>query len=582
MAYVGLDEVMSSSKLVWHPRPLEQESFLAFLLRLSNSNGYERINPILQSGEYKGKTAESLLIRLFKRDLSFRFLDDLTGFYKGTLESFFSFYQREARENFCIHRPRVCPICIAENGTTHFFVDVSTQVACPRHGVVLLNQCPACHTNIIWHRKHIECCDCGFDFKKSELIVPSNLTLALFDRWKIFIDSVEDEKSRSNTLVFQLAKSLLRPTDSLVSDIDYEYLPVEYLFSALDQACRFLVRPDFLKQFVALSVAVKKKQLPYLIPVTGLKSWTLENIENIEAVADRVPIQIPVGLYFPVYAFDTSYQSLKASDQAELFMVSHRRFIATISKETKEAFSKNDLLSAQAEFAELARALGIQIDSIRSLQEVGWIKPLNYSHKKRNEWLYDLYDANSKMESLYSTSKRITISQGYIALSDQNALRTLGTDVGSILTSDVPLYRHRVPKGFEGLFVKKSYFENRIVTRLVNDHILTLEEAASELQTTKTVICILNRNRAIAGYGDGLGEKLNQVTASALKKFKEQYILLNSIAAENGIRPSTIAKKLLELGYKPEQRFEYGTGAIFIYGKSDELNAKIDDILNGQ
>jgi|GEM_PF-3321736 len=570
---------MTESMLLRHPRPLQHESFLGYLLRLSNKNGYERINPLLQFGEYKGRAAESLLIRLFNQQLSFKFIDNLTGFYEGTLASFFEQYGKEDRRFFCVHRPRVCPVCISENSTTHTFVDISAQVVCPRHGIVLINYCTACRQKITWYRKRLDRCDCGFKYRESELIIPCRLTLALFEKWGVFIDYEHQARDKSDNQAYQLARCLLRPTDCLQADIDWEYLPVEYLYSALEQACLLLERTDFLKELSSMSVRIQKTRLPFLKPTTALKSWILGKYDSLDSVKDGAPFVNKTGLYFPAAVFDTDFRSLSSKEKADQFLVSHRRFIATVTKNAKAQENVSDALSSQADIPNLAKALCLDIESVQSLQSIDWITPINRSHKKRNEWLYNLSDANRKLAVLYKNAEPINPTKDYIVLSDRIALRTLGTDIGSILKSEIKIYSHTTQRAFDGLFVKEAYFEKRIITRLINDHILSLEEAAQELKTTKTVVCILNRNRAIAGYGDGLGEKLNQVSATALSKFQEQYILLNSIAAENRIRPSTIAKKLLTAGFKPDKRFEHGTGAIFLYGISSKLITEIDSIL---
>ncbi len=67
----------------------------------------------------------------------------------------------------------VCPHCLVESGHARQFWDLALAVACPEHGVYLVDSCPDCGCALKWRRGHVCMCDCGFDLRTAEAM-PAN------------------------------------------------------------------------------------------------------------------------------------------------------------------------------------------------------------------------------------------------------------------------------------------------------------------------------------------------------------------------------------------------------------------------
>lgn len=61
-----------------------------------------------------------------------------------------------------IHRPSLCPVCLAQGAVLKGQWELTFYVACPSHSVVLIDRCPACTKSLTPHRKAFDTCNCGF------------------------------------------------------------------------------------------------------------------------------------------------------------------------------------------------------------------------------------------------------------------------------------------------------------------------------------------------------------------------------------------------------------------------------------
>jgi len=65
-------------------------------------------------------------------------------------------------------RDAVCGHCLRESLHLRATWEHAYLVACPSHGVLMRDICPACNNPLRTGREHIEFCDCGFDLRASE------------------------------------------------------------------------------------------------------------------------------------------------------------------------------------------------------------------------------------------------------------------------------------------------------------------------------------------------------------------------------------------------------------------------------
>lgn len=154
------------------------ESFMGFVLRMSNRNG------IL--GIY-------WLLKLLGRERTNHFLPEdipavayVFGADPHTLTRRFALQERvDGEVNHDIHghriskpylvrplRPQLCPYCLVDSGYSKAFWDFSLGCSCPTHGCLLLEACPLCFRAIKWTRQHLLYCNCGTPWREFQTFVP--------------------------------------------------------------------------------------------------------------------------------------------------------------------------------------------------------------------------------------------------------------------------------------------------------------------------------------------------------------------------------------------------------------------------
>ena len=164
--------------LVRTPSPFPTESLLGFVLRISETNGYEtpwhmlRLAEIDQSqittsgfpierlASLLGKNGNSLLGIAYQSegDFSnprrFKILKHDLG-------------QSMKAAPLRLKRPAFCPDCVEEDGYIDAFFDLNAAVACPRHQRTVLKCCPLCKKTLRWFRPGLLKCSCGADLSEA-------------------------------------------------------------------------------------------------------------------------------------------------------------------------------------------------------------------------------------------------------------------------------------------------------------------------------------------------------------------------------------------------------------------------------
>lgn len=91
------------------------------------------------------------------------------------------------RQAFQLHRPKVCPRCLAENGWCEAFWDLRMAIACPIHRVLLVDRCEHCGRELTWRRGKVSRCRCGHDLTSSPTV---NASAAVCDVMEVLRHSV--------------------------------------------------------------------------------------------------------------------------------------------------------------------------------------------------------------------------------------------------------------------------------------------------------------------------------------------------------------------------------------------------------
>ena len=157
--------------LVRTPAPMPTESLFGYVLRVSETNGYDTPLHVLNYAGYESGSMRSSKFLVDK-------LAKILGRNVSELEAIaYSIIQDNGKRTFMIlnhnlgtslpsyilrlKRPSFCPKCVQEQKIIDKFWDLYFAVACPKHGCQLLRTCPTCNRDLHWFRPGLLTCSCG-------------------------------------------------------------------------------------------------------------------------------------------------------------------------------------------------------------------------------------------------------------------------------------------------------------------------------------------------------------------------------------------------------------------------------------
>ena len=151
------------------PKPNANENFFGYILRLSESNGYETPKIIFEIAQMNR--------RRFSTNIPLKPLTEILGKPADYLDIIclqiesngisqlqilgHRFDKRLRIKTIDVRKAWFCPDCVKEKGYIDAFWGLRMAVACPVHHSLPLMACPACNKPIAWVRRGLLTCKCG-------------------------------------------------------------------------------------------------------------------------------------------------------------------------------------------------------------------------------------------------------------------------------------------------------------------------------------------------------------------------------------------------------------------------------------
>jgi hypothetical protein len=169
-------------KLLITLKPKRDESFISYVVRLTEANWYDTPSWIFTLSGIDYIELQWKFTFVFSRSAKLENLARLTG---STFDDLLSLLYLPAnsesphednheydffgallnRSIIRPHCPKVCPKCLAESGYSLRIWDCSLVTACPIHESILLDTCPGCNRRIKCVRNKLSICSCGCDWR---------------------------------------------------------------------------------------------------------------------------------------------------------------------------------------------------------------------------------------------------------------------------------------------------------------------------------------------------------------------------------------------------------------------------------
>jgi TniQ protein len=170
-------------KLLMRPKPEKGESFIGYLVRLTELNGYDTPSWILSLANIDYMELQWNFSFVFGKSkglekfaqITNNTLEDLNGLVYfpanssqgNTNEHEYDFYGASLNRSIIRpHQPKICPKCLVEFGYCFRVWDCSLVTACPFHECLLLDSCPKCRRRIRCISKSLSVCPCGCDWRE--------------------------------------------------------------------------------------------------------------------------------------------------------------------------------------------------------------------------------------------------------------------------------------------------------------------------------------------------------------------------------------------------------------------------------
>jgi hypothetical protein len=186
--------MLSKRRLLFSSSPRPDESFLGYLLRLTELNRFDTLSWVLQLASIKNYLRPNVSFG-FDNSLDLSPLVQLTGVNQAKLAAllyspvdiskramgdFLVFGSPVPQYIIRLRYPKVCPSCLRDSEYAHKIWELSPITSCPIHKCLLLDECPGCKRRISWARQRVAFCRCKFDWREYEpsLIEDSELKVA--------------------------------------------------------------------------------------------------------------------------------------------------------------------------------------------------------------------------------------------------------------------------------------------------------------------------------------------------------------------------------------------------------------------
>jgi hypothetical protein len=161
-----------ATRLLFRVDPLPLESPRGYLCRVAQANSYHGPLSLVQLAELRvadlerqrGARQIAHVLRLEPEEWASMCYRHITG--AGRFEERLFYGHAVRADQFNYRRPRVCPPCLREQPVWWAVWDLGLVAACPRHGCLLVNKCPACGRRFAWRRPAVDKCRCGTDLRR--------------------------------------------------------------------------------------------------------------------------------------------------------------------------------------------------------------------------------------------------------------------------------------------------------------------------------------------------------------------------------------------------------------------------------
>lgn len=599
------------------------ESLKSYLMRLSMVNGYESISWIYILSNISRRSTYFLSPR--NNDL--RILEELSRLSSSELWNLtfvneFDDYLTENNYSKLIYKTglsskysKVCPQCLEEEKYEKKLWDLSINLACHKHGTLLINKCCNCHKLISSTRSSIEHCTCGYALKDLPILQASNhiieiakllhhssiekadtklfqknplqvlslihiVSLLTFFSRQMSIYLGYTNLSNKVSTIDKNSQQLLNDTFNIFFNWPHNY----YAFLDKLQKNRGVREGGARLQLSGVYIGIHRK---FTLPIFSFLRDEFYNYmqtnKNRTYKIVRSKISRNEETNFLNFIETTKILGMKPDKVKKLvennildgtYKIFNGHEQVLIRKDSIERYK--NLMDSNLSLKAVSKYLGITTKKILELQKEGLIKAIIGPHIGLKEWLFSKESTQNLLTNLLRIDRNDETTSGNKAIDFSQALR-YAAQYGMKINDFINLISNKVispvniQKDNIGLNQLKFNIEEVVEEfkkwRLENSNELSSLDISHIIGENYDYIQMWLIAGLIKNNRENQGR--NRVSRECLLQFQENYISLNRISIKLNIHSTELRRVLLKHNIYPI----FGTGKVggYLYLKKDVL-----------
>lgn len=616
-------------RLLKRPEPNLDESMIGYLLRLSDANCYESLNPILSLLDDNDFEVKAHKIRaLCMGKLNIERLSHLTNTPQNTLNNlifqsitlnksqyFRVGYASISDELMNFRNPAICVQCLTESSYHRKIWTVASYTVCLKHLSLLQDTCSTCNSVFSWSRTNLLKCRCGAEMKAADsLQVESSETLlADMTAQAVNGDSIKGHPLVKDMQSFYAVIHLGYILSSRYSwsntelDLSYQIISNRHI-EALNAFKPFANWPESFHQFLteivarnrAIYPAFSKPALLFRLsmaldrsPLRKLQPDIYQAVESELESFIRTE-QTPSILPKPKTENLKQDKLLSKKEVKTMLAVSDSSFDQLIKTNLKppsldEKYSLDnvaelrDILLRLVTLNEAAKILRLSPHNTKNLLKSGIITAFRGPDiDGYRDILIDTKVLNNLLSTISKSVKSKFIHENislslYFKKYHYHSMRTLDELIQAVLDRRLSIVNFDKEAGLLGI----SFDKNELLQFI---DIQTKNKDKNELLDINDVIVALNTYRDAVYRIMSVGllkykmAKINIkstqrfVSPEELARFKAKYILPSEIAELFQTNVTNIAERIKHLGIKPISGPTIDNGLVYVFERKDIIS----------
>lgn len=550
------------SELPVRPRPTPTESLLGYVLRVMHSNGYLGARAVktifkidvVQLGNLSVNSIHfpalqkimQTRLRLADDEINRCFKNEWDGLYNGS----------RVVADYSVRKPRVCLACLAENQQVNRKWRFAHITHCHIHKQPLFTCCPQCNSAFKWSPELLEKCpNCELMWSK-ELIESQPTPL-----WLQYEKSLAPAlRARFIDELYEMAAIAMRFYDMQLTRFRSMPRDIWDFHGLFDFSFRLLVDADFRENQLTNRINFWRINGDFKV----LNERSLQHLNRQWPALRRLPkgLELEANVKESINGFQTLHIS-----------------------STRKSTEKSSLnWHFQLEIAEAARLLSIKTTDVSALAKRGFFKLHAYAGTDSYR-LTNVRDIDTFLHNLMKKLHKVECGPALVTVSDLastlSRLKWSVADIINLIFSNV--FAGFVADDFDGVTITSIFVHREKVINELEQQFLNSLSHSIHRKSLQNYYCV----------SDQQFEKLNKfyfreledhhcgnacIDVQAVKRFEEQFLLLNRWCYLRDFSISEAVKKLSKLRIEPNLSSSI-TKNVHVYQKSEYLSAALAELI---